>query len=53
MVAVGVATGLEQLVQLKSGDGLHVKVAPPFTFNVVELPIQTVGYTAVTEGGTG
>ena len=53
VVVVGDATGLAQVVQLKPVDGLQIKLLPPLTFNVVELPIQIVGFVAVTVGAPG
>ena len=53
MVVVGDATGFRQVVQLKFVAGLHIKVLPPLTLNVVELPTQIVGLAAVTVGGFG
>ena len=51
--AVGDATGFGQVVQLKPVDGLQMKLLPPFTFNVVELPTHIVGFTAVAVGTPG
>ena len=53
MVTVGVATGFGHVVQLNPVAGLQTKLLPPFTFNIVELPIQTEGFTAVAVGGPG
>lgn len=52
-MVVGEATGFGQVVQLKSVEGLHVNVFPPFTLSVVEVPIHIDGLAAVTVGGPG
>ena len=52
-MAVGDATGFGQVVQLKFVAGLHIKLLPPLTVNVVELPTQMVGLEAVTVGAPG
>lgn len=53
MVEVGLATGLEHVVQLNPVDGLHEKFPAPVPLSVVEFPIQIEASAPVLTEGSG